>query len=67
MPVLSSAQLTEDLSEGNCWEILLHPHYSLGLVPFDYHLSNHQDGLRMTSTEEVEHKLVSYYASKAKS
>ena len=65
-----TVQLTKDLLEELNWEKLLHHSYSPDLVPSDYHLvkglQNHLDGLRLTSREKVEHKLVSYFASKPK-
>ena len=47
------------------WKKLLQLHY---LAPSDYHLlrglQNHLDGLRLTSRERLEHKLISYFVSK---
>ena len=41
--------------------------YSSNLIHSDYHLlgklQNHLDGFSLTSKEEVEHELVSYFAS----
>ena len=61
------SQLTKDFFVEIDWEKLLRLLYSLGIVPSDYHLfkglQNHFDGLKMTSREEVEHSLVSCFAS----
>ena len=57
-------RLTKDFLEVLYWK------KCIILAPSDYHLYrgllNHLDGLRLTSREEVEYKLVSYFASTLK-
>ncbi|XP_014785013.1 histone-lysine N-methyltransferase SETMAR-like [Octopus bimaculoides] len=63
-----TTRLTKTLLEELGWEILLHPPYSPDLAPSDYHLfrglQNHFDGLMLTTREEIENALDSYFGSK---
>ncbi|CAI9717799.1 Hypothetical predicted protein [Octopus vulgaris] len=52
-----------------CWKILPHLPYSPDHAPTDYHLfqglQNHFDGLTLTTREEIENELDSFFGSRS--